>query len=541
MKIKKKITLLIAISYTVTSLIFIEGSVQFVKSIIDREVKDNFSFRLDVLSSQTRTIYEELIATGMKDVYEKKSKEDALAKIKAMYANSTTTIYPYLIDTNGIVLVHPSIEAGTDLKIGNKFVTKAITLKNGDFKYIYKNSDKWMCFRMFPEWGWLICYTSTQSEMYKSVNNFRLIVSFVMLFFAALVCAALYLVTSRILKPLSLMTDAMKDIASGEGDLTRRITVDSKDEIGELGQWFNTFIEKIQKIISQIAGHASVLSDSSKTLSSTVVSIADNAEKMSVKSNILTSSSKRATDNINAISSTTDTMSESVMIVATAIEEMSASINEVAKNCQKESQIVDTANVQVQSTKHLMTLLGSAAKEIGKVVDVISDIADQTNLLALNATIEAATAGEAGKGFAVVASEVKALARQSGNATEEISKKVEEIQHSTLKAVEAIESVTVIIGDVHGISQTIVSAVEEQSSTVNEIAKTINSTSQSATGIAGNVSESAKGLSTVSQSLEEFNASVTKTTDGVHLIQESVTELTKLSTDLESIVKQFKI
>ncbi len=120
-----------------------------------------------------------------------------------------------------------------------------------------------------------------------------------------------------------------------------------------------------------------------------------------------------------------------------------------------------------------MDKLGAAAKSIGKVVEVINDIADQTNLLALNATIEVASAGEAGKRFAVVANEVKELAKQTAQATQEIQKQVEDMQTNTESAIKAIDSVSKVIEEVNEISQTIVSAVEEQSATVNEISRNV--------------------------------------------------------------------
>ena len=127
---------------------------------------------------------------------------------------------------------------------------------------------------------------------------------------------------------------------------------------------------------------------------------------------------------------------------------MSSSLNEVSKNCQKESQIAANANNQAKSTRDLMERLGVSSKEIGKVIEVINDIADQTNLLALNATIEAASAGEAGKGFAVVANEVKELAKQTAQATDQIGRQIEEMQNNTGNAVAAIEDITKIIEEI---------------------------------------------------------------------------------------------
>jgi methyl-accepting chemotaxis protein len=234
-------------------------------------------------------------------------------------------------------------------------------------------------------------------------------------------------------------------------------------------------------------------------------------------------------------------MSTGVKTVATAIEEMSSSLNEVAKNCQKESQIAAAANNQTKSTRDLMERLGVSSREIGKVIEVINDIADQTNLLALNATIEAASAGEAGKGFAVVANEVKELAKQTAQATEQISSQIEEMQTSTGSAVTAIEEVTKIIEEINAISHTIVSAVEEQSATVNEIARSVGGASQAAGDIAKNVGESAKGLMEVSSTIQDVNKAAAETAGGVGNIKSSAQELSQLAIGLQAIVKQFTL
>jgi methyl-accepting chemotaxis protein len=220
---------------------------------------------------------------------------------------------------------------------------------------------------------------------------------------------------------------------------------------------------------------------------------------------------------------------------------MSSSLNEVSKNCQKESQIASNANSQAKSTRDMMERLGVSSKEIGKVIEVINDIADQTNLLALNATIEAASAGEAGKGFAVVANEVKELAKQTAQATDQIGRQIEEMQNNTTSAVTAIEEITKVIEEINSISHTIVSAVEEQSATVNEIAKTVGGASQAATEIAKNVGESAKGLVEVSSNIQGVNKAATDTAGGVANIRQSAQDLSKLALGLQKIVGQFKV
>jgi len=338
---------------------------------------------------------------------------------------------------------------------------------------------------------------------------------------------------------LTIVSNQLQEIA--EGDLTKQIDISQKDEIGDLINTMNKMSANLKEKINEISTGSKTLSASSEELSAVSTQLAANAEEMTAQSNTVASATEQATANTNNISAAAEEMSTGVNTVATAIEEMSSSLNEVAKNCQKESQIASTANSQAQSTRDMMERLGVSSKEIGKVIEVINDIADQTNLLALNATIEAASAGEAGKGFAVVANEVKELAKQTAQATDQIGTQIEAMQNNTTSAVAAIEAITKVIQEINDISHTIVSAVEEQSATVNEIAKSVGGASQAAGEIARNVGESAKGLSEVSSNIIGVNKAASDTAGGVVNIRQSAQELSKLASGLQKIVGQFKV
>jgi methyl-accepting chemotaxis protein len=346
-------------------------------------------------------------------------------------------------------------------------------------------------------------------------------------------------ITRSITKPLSIGINFADNLS--QGDLTQRLAIEQDDEVGKLAKSLNKMAENLRGRMKDISTSSSTLSVSSEDLSAISTQLSANAEAMTAQSNTAASATEQANANVNNISSAAEEMSSGVSTVATAIEEMSASLSEVSKNCQQESQIAASANNQAKSTHDLMDRLGVSSKEIGKVIEVINDIADQTNLLALNATIEAASAGDAGKGFAVVANEVKELAKQTAQATEQISKQIEEMQASTGSAVTAIEEITKIIEQINSISYTIVSSVEEQTATVNEIAKNVGGASLAATEIAKNVGESAKGLSDVSINIQGVSKSAIDTAGGIQNIKRSSQDLARLAGNFQKIVAQFKV
>jgi len=320
-----------------------------------------------------------------------------------------------------------------------------------------------------------------------------------------------YLVRWLIARPLGEMNEVLQQ-AEATGDLTFRLRSQREDEIGELAHWFNLFIEKLESMVRSIGNNAQLLGNSSAELEAV-------SQQMS-------SRSEETVTQANRVSAASEQVSKNVRTVAVGAEEMSASIKEIAKNTSEAARVAKEAVEVAQKTYAMISKLGASGAEIGNVIKVITSIAEQTNLLALNATIEAARAGETGKGFAVVANEVKELARQTGDATEDIRNKIGAIQQDTRGAVAAIEQIGGIINQIDDITDTITSAVEEQSATTNDIGR--------------NVMEAAKGSNAIAQNLTGVAQAAQATASGASQTQTAAQELARLASALQAAVSQFK-
>lgn len=348
-------------------------------------------------------------------------------------------------------------------------------------------------------------------------------------------------ITRAISRSVRQVADRIKDIAQGEGDLTRRLAVATKDEIGELCHWFNVFVDKLQGIIKQIAGNCVTLAGASTELSATATQLAGGAEETTNQSATVAAAAEEMSTSMNSMAASTEEMSANVKTVAAAVEEMTASIGEVAKNAEQAARVADNASQLAEASNAKVTRLGAAAEDIGKIILTIQDIAEQTNLLALNATIEAARAGEAGKGFAVVANEVKELAKQTAEATDNIRQSIESIQGSIGETVESIGEISNVIQEVNSVSRTIASAVEEQSITTKEIASNVSQTASAAQNVSQGVAQTASASREITQNIAGVDVAAKQTAQGAAHTQSAGQELSELAEELKTLVGQFKV
>ena len=359
--------------------------------------------------------------------------------------------------------------------------------------------------------------------------------------FLILVLGIIYFINRNVVNPINAVAKNMEDIASGEGDLTKRIEIKNEDEIGILVNWFNTFIEKLQGIIGGISKNADTLEQSSTGFLTISEQMSEGAQQMASNASAVAVASEEMSSTMSSIAAAAEQSSTNIGMVSSAAEEMTSTINEIAKNTEKTSV---TSNETVSRTKKAsekISFLSQSAMEIGKVVDTINDISEQTNLLALNATIEAARAGDAGKGFAVVASEIKSLALQTAEATLEIKTKIENIQGSTQETVTEIEGITVAITDVNEMIDNVAAAVEEQSVTTKEIAENVGQAARGIQEVTENVTQSSGVASQIAKDIANVNQASSKMSGTGSQIKNNAENLNELSKKLKSTVDQFKI
>nr|WP_058975038.1 methyl-accepting chemotaxis protein [Pseudomonas syringae] len=393
--------------------------------------------------------------------------------------------YAFLVSAEGKILVHP------DSKLVLKNINEAYPVNTPKIATGVTEIDSGKqpeIISFTPVQGvatanWYVALVLEQDSAYAMLTEFRTSAITAMVVVVMVIILLLGLLIRVLMQPLHQMGRAMRDIADGEGDLTKRLAITSHDEFGALAESFNHFVERIHTSIREVASTAAQLGE-----------VATRVVKVS-----------------NASMSNSDQQANRTESVAAAINELGAAAQEIAQNAARTSQqssdasglASDGQGVVQQTIKAMNELSGKISEScvnieslngktanIGQILEVITSISQQTNLLALNAAIEAARAGEAGRGFAVVADEVRNLAHRTQDSAQQVQKMIEELQVGAREAVvnmtesqrqsedsvgianlagERLGSVTRRIEEINGMNQSVAAATEEQTSVVESI------------------------------------------------------------------------
>ncbi len=334
-------------------------------------------------------------------------------------------------------------------------------------------------------------------------------------------------VVNNIKNSLGHIIRSLRDLAKEDGDLTVRIKTNSKDEIGDLVYWFNSFMEKLQGVVKEIVNTALPLS-----------SLAQDLHHLTEDTNRTISTQRAAA---NETRSAVDAMRHSVIAEASSANEASSAANDssVAADRGQQTVSVTVGNIRqladnVQEASAVILKLETDANQVGAVLDVIKGIAEQTNLLALNAAIEAARAGEQGRGFAVVADEVRTLASRTQKSTEEIQKTIEQLQSAARSAVQKMQQS-------RGQAEQSVSSANQAGDSLQAITTSIRRIREMNQHIASATDDQQKMAGSIVGHVEEIVRNTEHTSQSADHIAKASSELANLAQNLENVARQFRV
>ncbi|MCY7296165.1 methyl-accepting chemotaxis protein [Alteromonas sp. a30] len=444
------------------------------------------------------------------------------------------TGYLILIDESGTILADPRVPSNNFKTVDElssplfKALSKSLkTGKDGHFATEHMNTSVEVSTYKSKELGWYFAGIINTDEIMEPAYNMSAFILIIALIMVALFVILGVLLSRKLVAPIEDVSDGLKDIAQGEGDLTQRLNINSSDETGRLARWFNQFLSSISSMVLDIKNNSLNLAEKSEQIEKIVVQIKTTSHQ---QASVIDDSSQSVSFMAEAASDVAQNCSSTLVIVSDA-EQSAESGSSIIGNMVND---VTKLSLTMEESSSAMQELESESNNITNILGVIRGIAEQTNLLALNAAIEAARAGEQGRGFAVVADEVRTLAQRSHDATEEIesmlSKLTDKTRFVSSKMTQSLEQ-----------SQLATSQSKEADEAFHAISKAVAEIRQRLDAIADSASKQHDNSQKVDNNIAGIRDSVTQVADASDILATQADELLALAAILNDHVGKFKV
>ncbi|QTH73509.1 methyl-accepting chemotaxis protein [Pseudoalteromonas xiamenensis] len=335
------------------------------------------------------------------------------------------------------------------------------------------------------------------------------------------------LMANKIVHPIEMVSEGLREIAQGEGNLSKRLQVIGRDEISELAAWFNQFLDSINSLVKDIKNNASTLNKEAQGSLSRITDIRDQGKHQSVIA-------RQAANTTQSVEDMAQNVSHNCQDALTEIENTDLQATTGNKLITSTVSQVAKLNESLSASAQSMSQLESQSNNITNILGVIRAIAEQTNLLALNAAIEAARAGEQGRGFAVVADEVRTLAQRSHDATQEI-------EQVLTKLIEQTRSVSKQMTESVGESKQAISESEQAHQAFDEIARSVSSVKRIISNISAEAEQQGNVASLTHQQIQGVSDSVQQVSGATDALSKGADQLVKLADSLDTLVGRFKV
>ncbi len=367
-------------------------------------------------------------------------------------------MHPYKPEMNGSDLSESKDPAGTRLFVEMVKVCKEA--KGGYVNYLWpkpgqsKPVPKISYVKLYEPWGWVIGSGIYVDDVYHQVALIRwtlLGANLVFVLFMFLVAAY---ISRRVTVPVNRMVRLANELANGDGDLTRRLEINTGDEVGTAGGYIDQFIAKVQQSVAQSVSGAQETAVASQELSHIAANLSDTVQRQSTIISECDSLAQDVAKNLDLTEELSVTTTETIESTRTTLGTFVSDLNRAGSTIIAES---ENQSALVTQTRELAT----RAVDIHAVLEIIADIADQTNLLALNAAIEAARAGEQGRGFAVVADEVRQLAAKTQSSLAQINASVKSVVQGVEKVCDANERGAARMREISGATRELIESIGE--------------------------------------------------------------------------------